>query len=166
VTETKAVPALLRALNERTVLDAVRASGPVSRAEVARSTGISRPTVSLVLHALLEDGLVRETTQDPGRPHYGAVYYEADPEAALVIGVDFGSRAVRTALCDLAGEVRAREEIRSRGSVEERIQALASTWPSRPSSLRPMRASPLLTSRDSAPRTSAGSSSGPSTTCR
>jgi predicted NBD/HSP70 family sugar kinase len=127
VAETRAVPALLRALNERTVLDAVRASGPVSRAEVARSTGISRPTVSLVLHALLEDGLVRETTQDPGRPHYGAVYYEADPEAALVIGVDFGSRAVRTALCDLAGEVRAREEIRSRGSVEERIQALAST---------------------------------------
>lgn len=127
MTETKAVPALLRALNERTILDAVRASGPVSRAEVARRTGISRPTVSLVLRALLEDGLVRETTLDPGRPHYGAVYYEADLEAALVLGVDFGSRSVRTALCDLAGEVRAREEIRSRGSVEERIAALAST---------------------------------------
>jgi predicted NBD/HSP70 family sugar kinase len=127
VTETKAVPALLRALNERTVLDAVRASGPVSRADLARQTGISRPTVSLVLRALLEDGLVRETELEPGRPHYGAVYYEADPEAALVLGVDFGSRAVRAALCDLAGDVRAREEIRSRGSVEERIDALAST---------------------------------------
>ena len=127
MTETKAVPALLRALNERTILEAVRASGPVSRAELARRTGISRPTVSLVLRALLEDGLVRETTLDPGRPHYGAVYYEAEPEAALVLGVDFGSRSVRTALCDLAGEVRAREEIRSRGSVEERIAALEST---------------------------------------
>jgi predicted NBD/HSP70 family sugar kinase len=127
VTETRAVPALLRALNERTVLDAVRASGPVSRAELARQTGISRPTVSLVLRTLLEEGLVRETAHDPDRPHYGAVYYEADPEAALVLGVDFGSRAVRTALCDLAGEVRAREEIRSRGSVEERIEVLAST---------------------------------------
>jgi predicted NBD/HSP70 family sugar kinase len=127
VTETKAVPALLRALNERTVLDAVRASGPLSRADLARSTGISRPTVSLVLRALLEDGLVRETPLEPGRPHYGAVYYEADPEAALVLGVDFGSRAVRAALCDLAGEVRAREEIRSRGSVEERIETLAAT---------------------------------------
>lgn len=127
MTETKAVPALLRALNERTVLDAVRASGPLSRADLARQTGISRPTVSLVLRALLEDGLVRETELEPGRPHYGAVYYEADPEAALVLGVDFGSRAVRAALCDLAGEVRAREEIRSRGSVEERIDALAST---------------------------------------
>ena len=127
VTETKAVPALLRALNERTVLHAVRVSGPISRAEVARQTGISRPTVSTVLRSLLADGLVRETEHDPGRTHYGAVFYEADPEVAAVLGVDFGARAVRTALCDLGGTVRAREEIRSRGSVEERIEALAGT---------------------------------------
>ena len=127
MTETKAVPALLRTLNERTVLDTVRTTGPISRAEVARQTGISRPTVSLVLRSLLEDGLVRETTHEPDGPHYGAVYYEADPEAAVVLGVDFGSRVVRTALCDLSGTVRAREELRSRGSVEERIDALASS---------------------------------------
>jgi len=125
MTETKAVPALLRTLNERTVLEAVRTTGPISRAEVARQTGISRPTVSLVLRSLLADGLVRETEHDPAGPHYGAVYYEADPEAAVVLGVDFGSRAVRTALCDLSSGVRAREEIRSRGAVEERIEALA-----------------------------------------
>jgi len=125
MTETKAVPALLRVLNERTVLEAVRADGPISRAELARRTGISRPTVSLVLRSLLQDGLVRETAHEPGGPHYGAVYYEADPEAAVVLGVDFGSRAVRTALCDLSSGVRAREEIRSRGAVEERIEALA-----------------------------------------
>jgi predicted NBD/HSP70 family sugar kinase len=127
MTETKAVPALLRTLNERTVLEAVRTTGPISRAEVARQTGISRPTVSLVLRSLLDDGLVRETEHDPEGPHYGAVYYEADPEAAVVLGVDFGSRAVRSALCDLSSRVRAREEIRSRGSVEERIDALASS---------------------------------------
>ena len=127
MTEAKAVPALLRALNERTVLDAVRESGPISRAEVARQTGISRPTVSLVLRSLVEDGLVRETEHDPDGPHYGAVYYEAHPEAAAVLGVDFGAGTVRTALSDLSGDVRAREEIRSRGSVDERIEALAST---------------------------------------
>src|SRR5436305_14430032 len=99
MTETKAVPALLRVLNERTVLDTVRAEGPISRAELARRTGISRPTVSLVLRSLVEDGLVREAEHDPDGPHYGAVYYEADPEVALVLGVDFGSRAVRSALC-------------------------------------------------------------------
>lgn len=127
LTEARAVPALLRALNERTVLDAVREAGPISRAEVARQTGISRPTVSLVLRSLVDDGLVRETEHDAEGPHYGAVYYEAHPEAAAVLAVDFGAGAVRTALCDLSGEVRAREEIRSRGSVDERIDALAST---------------------------------------
>jgi predicted NBD/HSP70 family sugar kinase len=127
MTETKAIPALLRTLNERTVLEAVRAGAPISRAEVARSTGISRPTVSVVLRSLLEDGLVRETEHAPGGPHYGAVYYEGDPDAAVVLGVDFGTRAVRAALCDLDGEVRAREEMRSRGSVEQRIEALASS---------------------------------------
>jgi predicted NBD/HSP70 family sugar kinase len=45
----------------------------------------------------------------------------------VVLGVDFGARAVRAAICDLNGEVRAREEIRSRGSVAERIDVLAST---------------------------------------
>lgn len=127
MTEAKAVPALLRALNERTVLDMVRGSGPISRAEVARRTGISRPTVSLVLRSLVEDGLVRETEHETDGPHYGAVYYEAHPEAAAVLAVDFGAGAVRTALADLSGEVRAREEIRSRGSVDERIDALAGT---------------------------------------
>ena len=108
------MPALLRALNERTVLDAVRESGPISRAEVARQTGISRPTVSLVLRSLLEDGLVRETVPEPEAPHYGAVYYEAHPEVAVALAVDFGARTVRTALCDLAGEVRSRRDRRGR----------------------------------------------------
>ena len=121
------MPALLRALNERTVLDMLRESGPISRAEVARRTGISRPTVSLILRALLEDGLAREADHDPDRPHYGAVYYEANPEAAVVLAVDFGARAVRAALCDLAGEVRARGETCSRGTLEERIDTLATT---------------------------------------
>jgi predicted NBD/HSP70 family sugar kinase len=123
--EAKAVPALLRTINERTVLDAIRQSAPISRAELARRTGISKPTVSLALRALLEDRLVRETARAPERPHFGAVYYEAEPDAATVLGVDFGADAVRAGVCDLAGEVRARGERAGRGSVGRRIDALA-----------------------------------------
>jgi uncharacterized membrane protein len=43
-------------VTERTVLETLPAFGAISRAEVARRTGISRPTVSLVLRTLLEDG--------------------------------------------------------------------------------------------------------------
>ena len=47
-------PSVLRAMNERSVLELIRREGPVSRAEVARRTGLSKPTVSLALAGLAE----------------------------------------------------------------------------------------------------------------
>lgn len=123
--EAKAVPALLRTINERAVLAEIRSSAPISRAELSRRTGISKPTVSLALRALLEDGLVRETSQEPDRPHFGALYYEAEPDAAAVLGVDLGASTIRAAICDLAGETRARGDVPSRGSAAQRLDALA-----------------------------------------
>ena len=49
---TRATPPLLKHLNERAVLEAIRGGAPISRAEIARRTGISKPTVSLALRAL------------------------------------------------------------------------------------------------------------------
>src|SRR5712691_10011147 len=108
---TRATPPLLKDLNERTVLETMRAAAPISRAEISRRAGISKPTVSLALRSLLEAGLVRETSHDPGRPSYGAVYFEPVPDAALVLGLDLGARFLRGALCDLRGEIRARQDV-------------------------------------------------------
>jgi predicted NBD/HSP70 family sugar kinase len=107
----RAIPPLLKDLNERTVLEAIRDGAPISRAQISRRAGISKPTVSLALQSLLEAGLVRETAHDPGRPSYGAVFFEPVPEAALVLGLDLGARFLRGAICDLRGEVRARQDI-------------------------------------------------------
>ena len=108
---TRATPPLLKDLNERTVLETMRAAAPISRAEISRRAGISKPTVSLALRSLLDAGLVRETSHDPGRPSYGAVYFEPVPDAALVLGLDLGARFLRGALCDLRGEIRARQDV-------------------------------------------------------
>src|SRR5881394_4140750 len=107
----RAIPPLLKHLNERTVLETIRARAPISRAEISRLAGISKPTVSLALQSLLDAGLVRETAPDPGRPSYGAVFFEPVPEAALVLGLDLGARFLRGAICDLAGSVRARQDV-------------------------------------------------------
>jgi predicted NBD/HSP70 family sugar kinase len=118
MTRRSAIPPLLRDLNERTVLDTIRTGAPISRAEISRRAGISKPTVSLVLQALLDAGIVREAAHEPGGPSYGAVFFEPVPEAALVLGFDLGARFVRGAVCDLAGVVRARQdlELRERGA--------------------------------------------------
>ena len=107
----RATAPLLKDLNERTVLDAIRGGAPISRAEISRRAGISKPTVSLALQSLLSTGLVRETSRDPGGPSYGALFFEPVDEAALVLGVDVGARFLRGALCDLGGAVRARHDV-------------------------------------------------------
>ncbi|HEY1369314.1 MAG TPA: ROK family transcriptional regulator [Gaiellaceae bacterium] len=112
----RATPPLLKDLNERTVLEAIRREGPISRAEISRRAGISKPTVSLALQSLRDAGLVRETPHDPGGPSYGAVYFEPVPDAALVLGLDLGARFLRGAVCDLAGRVRARQDVELDGA--------------------------------------------------
>src|SRR5205814_4372471 len=107
----RAIPPLLKDLNERTVLETIRAGAPISRAEISRRVGISKPTVSLALQSLLEAELVRETDHDPGRPTYGAVYFEPVPDAALVLGFHMGARFLRGAICDLQGRIRARQDV-------------------------------------------------------
>src|SRR6188474_2328680 len=108
---SRATPTLLRDLNERAVLETIRAGSPISRAEISRRSGISKPTVSLALESLLRADLVREATDRPDGPGYGAVYFEPVAEAAVVLGLDLGARFVRGAVCDLAGNVRARQDI-------------------------------------------------------
>lgn len=111
-----AIPPLLKDLNQRTVLETIRSSAPVSRAEISRLVGISKPTVSLAIAALLDAGLIREAADGPDGPSYGAVFFEPVPEAALVLGFDLGARFLRGAICDLRGEIRARLDVDVSGS--------------------------------------------------
>jgi predicted NBD/HSP70 family sugar kinase len=60
---------------------------------------------------LRASGLVREAECGPDGPGYGAVYFEPVAEAALAVGLDLGARFVRGAVCDLAGTIRARQDV-------------------------------------------------------
>ncbi len=121
-----AIPPLLKDLNERTVLDTIRTGAPISRAEISRRAGISKPTVSAALQSLLEAGIVREAAREPGGPSYGAVFFEPVPEAALMLGFDLGAHFVRGAVCDLSGTVRAREDVElARPGAEAALDAVA-----------------------------------------
>jgi predicted NBD/HSP70 family sugar kinase len=109
-------PQLLRALNEQLLLDHIRQLGPCSRAELARLSGLSKPTVSLALANLERSGLVREAGQRTGVPGRSAVLYEIRPDAGYVLGLDIGRQYLRGALADLTGAVVARSSVRSRAT--------------------------------------------------
>ena len=111
-------PSLLRAINERTVLDRIRHAGPVSRAQIARETGLSKPTVSQALSTLERSRLVREAGRSSGGKGPTALLYELNPAAGWVVGVDVGREYVRAAVADLTGQIVAqrRQAARARSS--------------------------------------------------
>jgi predicted NBD/HSP70 family sugar kinase len=88
--------------------------GPVSRAQLARDSGLSKPTVSQALAALVHAGLVREAGRTSGRKGPTAQLFELDPTAGWVVGIDVGRNWVRAAIANLTGEIVARRDERAR----------------------------------------------------
>jgi predicted NBD/HSP70 family sugar kinase len=119
---------VLRVINERAVYERIRLFGPISRPEVAKATGLSKPTISLALADLVRTGLVRTVGHRTGGAGRAAVLYEIHPEAGWVLGVDIGREWVRAALANLAGEIVVRRDVRSRagnaGELIDQIEAL------------------------------------------
>jgi predicted NBD/HSP70 family sugar kinase len=118
-------PSLIRAMNEQLLLEYIRQRGPCSRAELARVSGLSKPTVSLALDNVERAGLVRIAGQRTGVHGRSARLYEIRPDAGLVLGLDIGHDYVRGAIADLSGEIRARQSLRAHAtSVRGRVAEL------------------------------------------
>ena len=107
-------PSLLKAINERTVLEFVRRSGPISRAQIARESDLSKPTVSQALAGLEVSRLVREAGRSHGAKGPTAVLYELNPRAGWVVGIDVGRDWVRAAIADVTGAIVARRDERAK----------------------------------------------------
>jgi predicted NBD/HSP70 family sugar kinase len=87
----------------------------ISRAEIARRTGLSRSTVSALVTDLLADGLVVERAGMPvvhnehgGRP---PILLSFDPSGGAAVGIDFGHSHVRVAVSDLASNLLAERRV-------------------------------------------------------
>ena len=99
----------LRRLNRLRVIRALRDEGQISRADIARRTGLSRSTVSSLVADLQADGLVVERPE-PGSA-YGAqggrppILLSFDASAGAAVGVDFGHSHLRVAVSDLASTI-------------------------------------------------------------
>jgi predicted NBD/HSP70 family sugar kinase len=94
----------LGALNARRLADAIVASGAISRAQLARDTGLSKPTVSIALVRLESAGLVREVGRTQGGRGATALLYDLVPGVGSSLALDVGRRLVRARVCDLAGQ--------------------------------------------------------------
>lgn len=91
-------------MREQHVLNLLEAEGPMSRADIARRVGVSKPTAALLVGRLLELGLIRENgavATGPGRPGRLLAF---DPSVALIAAFDVGGSVTRGVLTDLRGK--------------------------------------------------------------
>lgn len=91
--------------NTRLVLRTIYESEPASRADVARATRLTRPTVSTIVAELLGDGLVAEIGTAPSSGGKPATLLAVPPNARHVLCLDIGGDQYRGALINLRGEV-------------------------------------------------------------
>ena len=106
---------VLRLLSGQRIIDALFAANPrrMSRAGIARATGLSKPTVSALIAEMERAGLVRLSEEAPrsgsiGRP---AALYELVPTARHSVVADIGATKVLIGLSDLFGNLVAEQEL-------------------------------------------------------
>jgi predicted NBD/HSP70 family sugar kinase len=88
----------------------------VSRAQISRDSGLSKPTVSHSLAALERSRLVRPAGRSSGGKGPSAILYELNPRAGWVVGIDVGTSLLRAAIADLNGDVVARRDERAQAA--------------------------------------------------
>ena len=93
-----------RQLSRRSVFEALLHRSPISRADLAKVTGLSKQTTSEVIDAFDQQGLVRPVGRTSGNVGRTAVLYELSPDGGHVLGIDLGAR-LTVALADIAGRV-------------------------------------------------------------
>ena len=98
----------LRLYNERLVLSLIRRHSALSKIELARLTGLSAQTVSVIVRALEGSGLVIPGEPQRGRVGQPMVPYALQPDGAYAVGLKVGRRSGELMLIDLAGKVRGR----------------------------------------------------------
>jgi predicted NBD/HSP70 family sugar kinase len=94
-----------RQLSRRSVFEALLHRSPISRADLAKVTGLSKQTTSEVIDAFEQQGLVHPVGRTSGNVGRTAVLYELSSAGGHVLGIDLGARRLTVAIANIAGSV-------------------------------------------------------------
>ncbi len=124
----------VRDINQTVFLHLIRERQPISRADIAKFTGLRAGTVSSIVNRLIKNNLVYEGTEGPssgGRPPKN-LYINA--ESFYVLAVDIGVLDTVYAVSDFSGRILSKHSMLTEGSGEDflaklgdEIQALISS---------------------------------------
>jgi glucokinase-like ROK family protein len=94
----------VRKINKSVVMNTLRLHAPISRARVANLTGLNRGTVSNIVNALIEEGLVSENELEGSKVGRPAIPLSLRPDGGAVIGMEIGVDFIHILLTNFVAE--------------------------------------------------------------
>lgn len=110
VAHQKGDQALVRSQNRALVINLLRTSGPLSRADIAKLTGLAPSALTRLVRGLLEEGVVKEMGKATSRGGRPATLVRLNRAHASSIGIKIERRRILAARVDLGGAIAARAE--------------------------------------------------------
>ncbi|MUK90217.1 ROK family protein [Ornithinibacillus sp. L9] len=102
---------LMKSVNKSIILNKIRTGEPISRAQIAKETTLTPPTVSSIVKELIEEGIVRESELGESKGGRKPTMLLINHSAFFVVGVDAGPNKIGCVLADLSGKIYERTSI-------------------------------------------------------
>lgn len=96
----------VRAYNERLLLSILQRNGALPGSDIARRTGLSPQTASVILRKLEQDGLLTKGKPVKGKVGKPSMPYALNPDGVYSLGLKVGRRSADLLVLDMVGGVR------------------------------------------------------------
>lgn len=94
--------------NQRVTLQAIRVSGPITRADLAEITGLTAPAIANITKRLLTEGLIQNAGRLHGQRGQPAMKLAINPDGCFSVGLNIDRDHITLVVLDLLGQVRTR----------------------------------------------------------
>jgi len=102
---------LMKSVNKSIVLNKIRTSAPISRAQIAKETKLTPPTVSGIVREFLDQGIVVEKESGKSKGGRRPIMLQINYQAFSIIGVDVGPERIVAVATDLSGKILKRHSV-------------------------------------------------------
>lgn len=97
---------LMKSVNKSLILNKVRTSEPISRAQIAKEVKLTPPTVSSIVRELIEQDLVIESALGESQGGRKPTMLQINKNGFYVVGVDAGPKTIRCIVSNLSGQIK------------------------------------------------------------
>lgn len=107
-------------MNRKSVIDIIRTQSPINKAQIARQTGLSIPTVMKITDEFERNHLIRVNGKGESKGGKRPELLEMIPHAYYIIGIDVGRSKIMAIIMDMSGNLVVKESIKTGETVPSR----------------------------------------------